>query len=434
MSAIADTSASIVALVDDDDDLRLATAQLLSLAGYDVRGFADASSALAAIDTDFAGVVVTDVRMPGMSGIELFRALAARDAELPVVLMTGHGDIDMAVSTLKAGAWDFLTKPFDPDAMLAAVARAAKARALTIDNRRLRALAEASSADELVGRSPAIRRIREMLPTLADADLDVVIEGATGTGKQLVARLIHRSGRRGRHRFITVDCASLPSAAEDALFGAYGAISQAHRGTLFLDNVDRAEGRVQHRLTQFVERRVVALDAREPVPVNARIVAAIDAGGRERVVPALFHRLAAITLQLPPLSERSEDIPLLAMHFMAACANGVTRSTMTAFDVAHLAARLAWPGNVRELEMAVERIVLGLDDKVDTGNALSLPERVRAFERTLIVEAMMRAGGDVTVAVDQLGIPRDTFYYRVKRLGIDLRRIRAGDGAGDSKR
>lgn len=218
------------------------------------------------------------------------------------------------------------------------------------------------------------------------------------------------------------------------MFGAYGAISQAHRGTLFLDNVDRAEGRVQHRLTQFVERRVVALDAREPVPVNARIVAAIDAGGRERVVPALFHRLAAITLQLPPLSERSEDIPLLAMHFMAACANGVTRSTMTAFDVAHLAARLAWPGNVRELEMAVERIVLGLDDKVDTGNALSLPERVRAFERTLIVEAMMRAGGDVTVAVDQLGIPRETFYYRVKRLGIDLRRIRAGDGAGDSKR
>jgi two-component system C4-dicarboxylate transport response regulator DctD len=423
----ADATAAPVALVDDDDDLRAATTQLLTLAGYDVRAFADATSALAVIGPTFAGVVVTDVRMPGMSGIELFRALTDRDPELPVVLITGHGDIDMAVSTLKAGAWDFLTKPFDPDALLAAVARALKARALVVENRRLRALAEASAADELVGHSPAIRRLRAMVPTLGDADLDVVIEGATGTGKQLLARSIHRGGRRGRHRFVVIDCASLPPAAENALFDAYGAIAQAHRGTLFLANLDRAEERLQHRLAHFVERRAVALDAREPVSIDARIVAAIDEGGRERVVPALFHRLAAVSLRIPPLAERPEDIPLLVTHFLAAREHGAVPPARRAADAAHLAARRSWPGNVRELEMAVERVVLGLDEPPAGDAASPLPERVRAFERTLIAEAMTQAGGEVTRAIDLLRIPRETFYYRVKRLGIDLRRLRAGD-------
>ncbi|WP_375271221.1 sigma-54-dependent transcriptional regulator [Sphingomonas sp.] len=412
----------IVALVDDDDDLRLATGQLLTLAGYEVRGFADAPAALAAVDRAFAGVVVTDVRMPGVSGIELFRALTARDADLPVVLMTGHGDVDMAVSVLKAGAWDFLSKPFDPDALLAAVARATTARALTIENRRLRALAEDSGVDELVGHSAAIRRLRATLPMLADADLDVVVEGETGTGKQLLARLIHRGGRRGRHRFVTVDCAALPPGAENALFDAYGTLSQADRGTLFLDNLDRADERVQHRLAQFVERRAVALDAREPVAVNARIVAAIDAGGQARVLPALFHRLAAVSLRLPPLAERLEDVPLLAMHFLARHARG---TGTTAADVAHLAARRTWPGNVRELEMAVERAVLGLDTEARANAELPLPERVRGFERALITDAVTRAGGDVARATQLLQIPRETFYYRVKRLGIDLRGLRA---------
>lgn len=415
---------SIVALVDDDDELRAATAQLLDLAGYAVRGFASGTEAARAIDADFDGVVVTDVRMPGMSGIELFRALAARDAELPVVLMTGHGDVDMAVSLLKAGAWDFLTKPFDPDALLAAVARATTARALTLENRRLRTLAEASAADELVGNSPAIRRLRAMLPVLADADMDVVVEGATGTGKQLLARLLHRGGRRSRHRFVVVDCAAWPAGAESALFDAFGTLARAHRGTVFLDNLDRADERLQHRLAQFAEQRAVALDAREPVRVDARIVAAVDEGARERVLPALFHRLAAVSLRLPPLTERMEDVPLLAMHFLSG-GRGERATAPTAADVAHLVARREWPGNVRELEMAVERVVLGLDDAAPTGAELPLPDRMRAYERALIAEAVRRAGGEVTRAVELLGIPRETFYYRVKRLGIDLRRLRA---------
>ncbi|SEM98902.1 two-component system, NtrC family, C4-dicarboxylate transport response regulator DctD [Sphingomonas gellani] len=424
------TAPLVVALVDDDDDLRTATAQLLSLAGHEVRPFAAAAPALAAIDDSFPGVVVTDVRMPGMSGIELFRALVGRDAELPVILITGHGDVEMAVSALKDGAWDFLSKPFDPDALLAAVARAATARALAMENRRLRTLAEESAADELVGQSPAIRRLRTTLPVVADADLDVVLEGETGTGKQLLARLIHRASRRNRHRLVTLDCAVLPAAAEDAAFDAHGAISRAGRGTLFLDNLDRADERLQHRLAQFVERRAVALDTRDPVPVDARIIAAVDEGGRSRVLPTLFHRLAAVTLRLPPLAERPEDVPLLVAHFLAAQGGGRSQSARAPSDLAHLTGRRTWPGNVRELEMAVARAALGLDEAAPVSADLPLPERVRAYEQALIVDAVTRAGGEVSRAVDLLGIPRETFYYRVKRLGIDLKRLRGAPGAG----
>lgn len=417
------TAASLIALIDDDDDLRAATAQLLKLAGHEVRAFAAAAPALAAIDPDFAGVVVTDIRMPGMSGLELFRALHARDGELPVILVTGHGDVEMAVAAIKAGAWDFLAKPFGPDALLAAVARAAATRTLTLENRRLRAAAEAAAGDELVGRSPAIARLRASLPTLADADLDIVIEGATGTGKQLVARLIHRAGRRGRHRFAVIDCASLADPA--ALFDARGPIAAADRGTLFLDNLDRAAPAFQHRLVALAERRAVALDSRDPVAVDVRIVAAIDEGARAAVEPALYHRLAAVALRLPPLAERAEDVPLLAAHFLSAIAEARRRPAPPLAAAAALLARRDWPGNVRELEMAVERLVLGLDETGGAaGEDLPLPDRLRAFERAAIEDAVRRAGGEVATATRLLGIPRETFYYRVKRLGIALKDLR----------
>ena len=206
------TAAPNVALVDDDDDMRAATAQLLAINGFTVQAFAEATSALAAIGADFAGPVVTDVRMPGMSGIELFRALNERDPELPVVIITGHGDVETAVEAIKAGAWDFLAKPFDPEALLAAVVRAGKARALTLENRQLRAAADAQAGEALIGDAPAIQRLRAMIPMLADAALDLVIEGEIGTGKEHFARLVHRAGRRSRHRFLKFDCATAPAA------------------------------------------------------------------------------------------------------------------------------------------------------------------------------------------------------------------------------
>ena len=412
-----------VALVDDDDDLRAATAQLLDLAGFAVHAFASGDAAAAGIGADFPGPVVSDVRMPGLAGIELFRLLAARDAELPVILMTGHGDVAMAVDALKAGAWDFLTKPFDGEELVAAVQRAATARALALENRRLRHAAAAQHDDSLVGETAEIRRLRAMIPMLAATDLDLVIEGETGTGKELFARLVHRAGPRGRHRFQAIDCAALPPAvAELELFARHGPIARADRGTLFLDNLDRAPAEVQHRLSLFAARRVVAEDRADPDPVDVRVIAAIGDGAQGRLPPDLYHRLAGVPLRMPPLAERREDVPLLFAGFVDAAARRHRRAPPPVAEAAHRAGRRDWPGNVRELELAAERLVLGLEEGPDGDDAARpLPLRVEAFERAVIREAIATARGEIARAIALLGIPRETFYYRVKRLGIDLK-------------
>lgn len=420
-----------VALVDDDDDLRAATAQLLSLNGFAVTAFADAQAALAAIGGDFAGAVVTDVRMPGMSGIELFDALHARDAELPVVLVTGHGDVAAAVGAIKSGAWDYLTKPFDPEALVAAVTRAVRARALTLENRQLRALAEAEAGEALIGEVPAMRRLRAMIPMLGDAALDLVIEGEMGTGKEHYARMVHRAGRRGRHRFLVVDCATVPVAlVERELFARNGTIARADRGTLFLDNLAAASPDLQNRLVRLVETRAVALDARDPDPVDIGIIASIEEGARDRVSPALFHLLAGVPLRMPPLAERIADIPLLFAHFAARAARRHRRAMPAVADHAHRLTLRSWPGNLLELERMAERICLGLDDGDAPPDAAPAPltARLDAFERAAIIDAVAMADGEIAAAIEALQLPRKTFYYRVKRLGIDLRALRGRAG------
>lgn len=418
-----------VALVDDDADLRAALTQLLTLAGHDVRMFVDAPTALAGIDRDFAGVVVTDVRMPGMSGVDLFHRLRAVDPELPVILMTGHGDVAMAVDAIKAGAWDFLTKPFPGDALAAALQRAGTARTLALENRRLRdATSDGDAA--LLGEAPAIRRLREMVPVLADAALDLVLEGATGTGKEVYARLVHRTGRRARHRFQAVDCAALPPGiGARELFARDGLVARADRGTLFLDHLDLAPPELHHRLAQFAETRTVATEQRDPDPVDIRIIAAIGEGGAAALPAGLYHRLAGVPLRLPPLAERREDVPLLFAHLALQAARRHRRPAPPLSEAAHAAAMRDWPGNVRELERAAERFVLGLEPPPAAAAAAavecrSLTERLEAFERAAILDAIAAAGGEIQAAITALGLPRKTFYYRVKRLGIDLRSAR----------
>ena len=430
-----------IALVEDDDDLRTSTAQWLTLAGFAVDSFAAAAPALAAIDAHYPGLVVTDVRMPHMSGIEMFRILRARDAELPVLLMTGHGDVAMAVDALKAGAWDFLTKPFDPEALEAAAWRAAKARALALDNRRLRAAAASPDDATLLGEAPAIVRLRAMIPVLAASDIDLLIEGETGTGKAWLARAIHRAGRRSRHRFLTVACAALPGALEDELFSLTGqaSLAAAMRGTVLLDDLDMARGDLQARLMPVVEDRVLRqAGRRDALPLDIRIIAtaseAQDGGGRA-IAPALFHRLAAMRLRLPPLRERREDIGLLFAHLAGQAAAKLRR------DVPALKPALReklrqhdWPGNIRELAHYAERFVLGLDD--DAGSLLAgeapaqlpdapLAEQVDAFERQAMIAAFVACRGDAGAAMARLGLPRKTFYYKVARHGIDLAQLRA---------
>ncbi len=434
MSGPVTNRAGRVALVEDDEDLRVSTAQLLTLAGFDVVAFPAAPPALLAIDADFDGIVVTDVRMPHMSGIELFRTLRDRDPTLPVVLVTGHADVEMAVDAIKLGAWDFLSKPFDPDALIAAATRAMAARSLALDNRRLRA--EAANVEDmaLVGRTPAITRLREMIPVLADADIDLLIEGETGTGKELLARAIHRAGRRARHRFLTIACAALPGQAiEDELFATVGdrGIVGAQRGTLFLDDIDQASRGLQGRLTQLIEDRAIR-GPRDAVPVDIRVIAtaAEEAQrGPDAIAPALLYRLAAVRLRIPPLRERRDDVPLLFAHLVDLSAKRLRRDVPPLTHAARdLLARHDWPGNVRELAHFADRFVLGLEGAAtsDGGSDVTrpLPERIAAFEREAILSAIAATGGEIGAAIERLGIPRKTFYYKVQRLGIDLKTLR----------
>ncbi len=427
-------SAGRVALVEDDADLRASTAQLLTLAGFDVVVFPAAPPALLAINADFDGIVVTDVRMPHMSGIELFRTLRERDPTLPVVLVTGHADVQMAVDTIKAGAWDFLSKPFDPDALIAAVTRAVAARSLALDNRRLRAQAAGAEQAALVGQSSAIARLRDMIPVLADTDIDLLIEGETGTGKELLARSIHRAGRRARQRFVAIACGALPGQAiEDDLFASIGdrGIVGAHRGTLFLDDIDQASRSLQGRLTQLIEDRAIR-GPRDVVPVDVRVIATAaeaEQRGADTIAPGLLYRLAAVRLRMPPLRERREDVPLLFAHLVDLSAARLRRDVPPLTHAARdLLARHDWPGNVRELAHFADRFVLGLDaaaGEATAGDAdRTLPERLAAFEREAILGAIAATGGEIGTAIDRLGIPRKTFYYKVQRLGIDLRSVR----------
>ncbi len=425
--ALPSTIQPCIALIDDDEDLRTATAQLLMVHGFDVRVFANAETALADIDGNYPGIVITDVRMPGMTGIELFDILHDRDPDLPVILITAHGEIEMAVNAIKAGAWDFLTKPFAPEALIAATTRAVRARVLTLDNRRLRAVADAEAGDALLGDAPAIVRLRGMIPMLADAALDLVIEGQLGTGREHFARLVHRAGRRSRHRFLKIDCATVSAPLlERELFARNGIIARADRGTVFLDNLARASIELQDQLVRFAEARAVALESVDQDPVNVRIIASLDEGGREQVSPALYHLLAGVPLRMPPLAERTADIPLLLAHFMAVAARQHTVMPPPLADHAHRLAHREWPGNVLELAKTAERICLGLgdDEVVSETTTKSLTVRLDAFERAAIVDAVASADGAIAGAIDMLQIPRKTFYYRVKRLGIDLRALR----------
>lgn len=426
-----------VALVEDDDDLRASTAQLLTLADFSVDCFAAAEPALAALDEHYPGVVVTDVRMPHMSGIELFRTLHARDAELPVILVTGHGDVPMAVDALKAGAWDFMAKPFDPEMLVAAATRAATARALVLDNRRLRLLADSEDGAGLVGQSPVIRRLRQMVPMLADANIDLVIEGESGTGKELLARLIHRAGKRARHRFLPVACGAVPDAViETGLFASAGegSVASASRGTLFLDDLDQASRALQSRLVPLVEDRTLhPSGGRPPIPLDLRVIATTGDAGKDEpssILPALFYRLATLRLRMPPLRERREDIPLLFLHLAGISAARWRKDVppITA-EVHRRLVQHDWPGNVRELANFADRFVLGLDDPMaDDAHRdeviASLPDRVDAFERSAIIDAVIAARGDIGRAIERLGVPRKTFYYRVNKHGINLRLLR----------
>jgi two-component system C4-dicarboxylate transport response regulator DctD len=439
-----------VIFVDDDEDLRAAHVQGLELAGFKVRPFGSAVAALAAVSQDFQGAVVTDVRMPGMDGLELFRRVQALDPDIPVLLITGHGDVGMAVEALQQGAYDFVAKPFAMERLLGALRRGLEKRALVLDNRRLERAAAAADEDvPLWGSAPIIERLRRTIRQVGETEVDVLIQGETGTGKGIISRALHRLSPRRSRPFVAVSCAALPEAVFEAeLFGreagagglrrSPGRLEQAERGTLFLDEVESLTPPLQAKLLGVIEERTYwPLGAAEPRYADVRIIAAsktdlAEAVGAGAFRADLFYRLKVVTLTAPPLRERREDIPLLFGRFLADAAARFRRPAPPLTEPARR--RLmehGWPGNVRELAHYAERVALGLTEDFEAEPVLEpetpqpgLAARMEQHETALIREALAAAQGDVRAALEILQLPRKTFYDKLNRHGIRIKDYR----------
>ncbi|MDB5679282.1 sigma-54 dependent transcriptional regulator [Sphingomonas bacterium] len=434
-------TAAPVIFVEDDDQLRIATVQALELAEFDVRAFARADEVVGTITRDFAGIVVTDIRMPHMDGLELLAAVHATDPEIPVILITGHGDIAMAVRAMRDGAADFLTKPFATDHLAAAVRRSLAHRALVMDNRHLRALADAPDADEpLIGDSPPMQRLRQVIRQLAEADIDVLVEGETGTGKELVATMLHRQGPRRARPLIAVNCGALSEGlAEIELFGhaadsvphtrlsRVGQVAASSGGTLLLDEIDSMPLAMQSRLLRVLEEREVhPIGAERPHAVDLRVVATSKQNLAEAVNAGLFradllYRLSIARIRVPALRERGDDVLSLFAVFAGEAAQqfGKADWRIDAATNSHLR-RHDWPGNVRELRNFAIEIILGVDNAAGTREAPSMPlaARVAEYESNEIRSALSAAKGNIGQVIADLGIPRKTFYDKMSRYGI----------------
>ncbi|WP_433909724.1 sigma-54-dependent transcriptional regulator [Sphingomonas yabuuchiae] len=420
-----------VLLIDDDDDLRDAIADTFAIAGIAVEPHADARIALDQIGADYEGVVVTDIRMPGMDGHAVFDAVHAGDPELPVLLMTGHGDIAMAVAAMGRGAFDFIAKPFATNHLVASVRRALETRRLVLENRRLRAALPAAEEDfPLLGTTPAMSALRDAVRQLAQVEVDVLIEGETGTGKELVARMLHRWSKRRGREFVAIDCAALPDQlADEALFGGRmqgGRIDDANRGTLFLDEIDSMSSAVQGKLLRVIEERELPpIGGGSPRSVDLRIFAAAKGDLSQAVADGRFredllYRLETVRVRIPPLRERRADVPLLFSYFLQDAAERFHRPVppLTATVEARLMSD-PWRGNVRALRNFAVQTVLALPDTGGDDAGLPLADRVARFEAAVISEALQKAAGDVAMAADALGMSKRSLYDRLQRYGLD---------------
>ncbi|HXH02616.1 MAG TPA: sigma-54 dependent transcriptional regulator [Candidatus Competibacteraceae bacterium] len=448
-----------VLLIDDDLHLRQAASQALELGGLRVQALAGAGEVAAQLHRDWPGVIVCDIRMPGMDGMTLLRQVMALDPDLPVILITGHGDVPLAVEAMRAGAYDFIEKPFASGLLLDVVRRALEKRRLVLDNRSLRlALAERHQLGaRLLGSSAAMSRLREQILALATTGADVLIHGETGTGKEVVARALHDFSNRRDGPFVAINCGALmESVAESELFGhEAGAFTGAQRrrigkfeyasgGTVFLDEIESMSLEMQVKLLRLLqERKLERLGSNQLIALDIRVIAATKedlraAAERGRFRADLYYRLNVLSLRIPPLRNRGEDALQLFQHFAenAAQRYGLAPRRL---DGAQTAAILTygWPGNVRELQNAAERFALGLGLELPEAGAmpapsadgapLPLPQRVEAYERALLSEALRQPHGSLQQLADNLGLPRKTLYDKLRKYGLE----RPGEAGGN---
>jgi two-component system NtrC family response regulator len=458
----------LILVIDDDESLRRVTELQLEEAGYQVLTASDGEEGVETVERERPDLVLTDLKMPGISGIEVLKTIRRDRPEITVVLLTAFGTVQTAVEAMKAGAYDYITKPIDYSELLLAVQRALERQDLIEEVRALRfSLDQKYGFETIVGRSRALLQILEMAARVAQRDSTVLIRGETGTGKELLARAIHQNSRRKEHNFITINCGAIPKdLIESELFGhtrgsftgaftpKRGKVEAADRGTLFLDEVGELPLELQVKLLRLIQNgEVEKVGTTMPVTVDVRIIAATHRNLQALIEDGLFrddlyYRLAVVPLELPPLRERSEDIPELVEHAFvnAKRKHGLPNLKLPVRLLPYFSA-YSWPGNIRELENVVERLtVLAVGDEI---RADDLPEFLRrakpereavhlelppeglsldAVERDLIVKALQKFDGNQTKAARYLDISRRTLIYRIEKHGI-RKDIAEGDRA-----
>ncbi|EPX75523.1 sigma-54-dependent transcriptional regulator [Salipiger mucosus] len=397
-----------VLLVDDDAAVREALGQTLELAEFDARTAGSFVEAKDLIAPEFDGVIVSDVRMPGRDGFHLLDYAHQQDPELPVILLTGQGDIPMAVRAMSAGAFDFLEKPCAPGDLTAVIERALRTRALVLENRRLKAQLETGdpAARMIFGVSRQADTLRARVRAAARAGTDVLIQGAPGSGISKVAEVVHLCSSRAKGPFEKRSAAGL---ARDALAGLWDSCAG---GTLFLDEIGQLPMDSQLALQDRLEEG------------GARLVAGTVPDLAERVEAGafsaeLYYRLEVMQLRIPALAERPEDIPVLFRHYVAQAAEqaGLEPPEITDELIAELMAR-DWPGNARALMSAAMRFALGLAETDAAAEGMGLAERMAQVERSLLVEALKRSEGRAGAAAEALKLPRKTFYDKLAKYGL----------------
>jgi two-component system response regulator HydG len=447
-----------ILLVDDDAPLCETLELGLAKRGYQTASCLSAADAVARLSTDDFDVVVTDLNMRGTGGIELCERIVANRPDIPVIVLTAFGSLDTAVSAIRAGAYDFISKPVELDALAIAIDRAAKHRELREEVRRLRREAvRGEPPARFVGQSSAMRSVYDLIERVADSETTVFVTGESGTGKELVASALHALSRRKDHPFVAINCAAMPEGVlESELFGhtkgAFtdakndrpGLFLQAEGGTLFLDEIGDLPVTLQPKLLRVLQERTVRpVGGRSWVPINVRVIAATNRDLESAIEDGrfredLYYRVNVVHIDLPPLRSRAGDILPLAQHFLRQFAARADKSILGISPAAaDKLVAYTWPGNVRELQNCVERSValarydhIGVDD---------LPEKVRAYrsshvlvagddpselvpmeelERRYIVRVMETVSGNKTAAARILGLDRKRLYRMLDRLGI----------------
>jgi len=455
--------ASDVLVVDDEADIRELVAGILSDEGHAVRTAADAEQALAAISARKPALLILDIWMQGggMDGLELLDMIKGLDADLPVVMISGHGNIETAVSAIKRGAYEFLEKPFKSDRLLMVVERALESANLKRENRRLRA--QSLSPDGLIGKSSAAQSLRQMVAKVAPANSRVLIAGPPGSGKELVARLIHGASPRAKGEFVAISAAGMnPERMDMELFGEegeggrprkIGVFEHAHGGTLYLDEVAEMPRETQSRILRvLVEQRFRRVGGDTDVQVDVRVISSSSRDLREEIGAGrfredLFHRLNVVPIRVPGLAERRDDVPELIDYFIDRIAEttNLPRRRLAADALATLQVH-DWPGNVRQLRNNIERMmILASSDPSEEITAEMLPSEVSSagqagtigperiialplrearelFEREYLNAQILRFGGNISRTAAFIGMERSALHRKLKSLGLSSAR------------